>query len=200
MLEGEWTFLAGEMLMHALVCWLAWWVFAQGKAGGRGLAAATLVACFTGGALIELATVMVPQIGNFYHAQVAVQLFGLREPLYMLVGCCTWIPATALLLTRTLRLPTLPAEACLAGLLAHFSWGLLQKDLDGYAGSSQTAPTSTRNTEQKRKTCTTSANNRLNTSSTDFVVIIEQAKQQTGDLLPQHLPPSERDPEVVPRR
>src|SRR3989338_4034331 len=125
MLEGEWTFLAGEMLMHALVCWLAWWVFSQGKAGGRGLAAATVVACFTGGALIELATVMVPQIGNFYHAQAAVQLFGLREPLYMLVGCYTWIPATALLLARTLRLPSLLAEACLAGLLAHFSWGVL---------------------------------------------------------------------------
>ena len=44
-------------------------------------------AAIIGGASIELCTVMKRDIGNFYHSQATIMLFGLREPLYMLVGC-----------------------------------------------------------------------------------------------------------------
>jgi hypothetical protein len=44
-------------------------------------------AAVVGGACIELCTVLKRDVGNFYHSQATVMLFGLREPLYMLVGC-----------------------------------------------------------------------------------------------------------------
>jgi hypothetical protein len=43
------------------------------------------IASFFGGALIELYTILEPQIGNFYHSQASIMTFGKREPLYMLV-------------------------------------------------------------------------------------------------------------------
>ena len=44
-------------------------------------------ASLVGGACIELCTVMKRDIGNFYHSQAVIMLFGRREPLYMLIGC-----------------------------------------------------------------------------------------------------------------
>ena len=49
------------------------------------------VACLIGGGSIELLTILeADEIGNFYHSQATVMLFGKREPLYMLAGCYTW--------------------------------------------------------------------------------------------------------------
>jgi uncharacterized membrane protein YgcG len=44
-------------------------------------------ASIVGGACIELCTVLKKDIGNFYHSQAVIMLFGRREPLYMLMGC-----------------------------------------------------------------------------------------------------------------
>jgi uncharacterized membrane protein len=49
-------------------------------------------ACLFGGGCIELLTILEGEhIGNFYHSQAVIMLFGLREPFYMFCGCYVWI-------------------------------------------------------------------------------------------------------------
>lgn len=43
------------------------------------------LSALTGGASIELLTILETHIGNFYHSQATINLLGLREPLYMLL-------------------------------------------------------------------------------------------------------------------
>ena len=40
---------------------------------------------------VEILAVLHTEVGNFYHSQASVMLLGLREPLYMLLGCYGWI-------------------------------------------------------------------------------------------------------------
>ena len=43
----------------------------------------TFTACLVGGACVELLTILHKEVGNFYHSQATIMLFGRREPLYM---------------------------------------------------------------------------------------------------------------------
>eukprot|EP00047_Mylnosiga_fluctuans_P008306 m.258151 g.258151 ORF g.258151 m.258151 type:complete len:386 (-) comp21333_c0_seq1:48-1205(-) len=81
------------------------------------------VACFFGGALIELFTILETEIGNFYHSQATVTLFGHREPLYMLLSYIL-IQYASVILPRGMGLSVL-GESCIAGLLSTFLFGVL---------------------------------------------------------------------------
>ncbi|MBS0290864.1 MAG: hypothetical protein JSS07_12620 [Proteobacteria bacterium] len=78
--ETEPTYLFGEISLLLLTLVLVAVVARQGRAF-----AFVCLASFTGGSLIELLTIMEPEIGNFYHSQASLMLFGKREPAYMLV-------------------------------------------------------------------------------------------------------------------
>lgn len=84
----------------------------------------TFVACLVGGAGVELVTILHQEVGNFYHSQATIMLFGKREPLYMLIGCYGWIAHAAMLLSQKLGGP-LTQQACLGALLGAESWALL---------------------------------------------------------------------------
>jgi hypothetical protein len=77
------SFLVAEALFLGLLLWVT--LYATSK-GGR--ERALLVACLTAGGSIEILTIMHKQVGNFYHSQATVMLFGQREPLYMV--CWRW--------------------------------------------------------------------------------------------------------------
>lgn len=79
--ETEPTYLFGEISLLLLTLVLVALVARTGRSY-----LFVCLASFTGGALIELLTIMEPQIGNFYHSQASLMLFGKREPAYMLVG------------------------------------------------------------------------------------------------------------------
>lgn len=74
------TYLFAEIALILLTMVLVVLVARQGRAFSF-----VCLASFTGGSLIELLTIMEPQIGNFYHSQASLMLFGMREPVYMLV-------------------------------------------------------------------------------------------------------------------
>ena len=109
-------------------------------------------AAVVGGACIELCTVLKRDVGNFYHSQATVMLLGLREPLYMLVGCygffnyigCAMVwewsgetprrqsdggkrgtlpTGTRVVVAGSLRGPW--TQALTAGLIGSLGWGLL---------------------------------------------------------------------------
>ena len=84
----------------------------------------TFVACLIGGASVELVTILHQEVGNFYHSQATIMLFGRREPLYMLLGCYGWIAHAAMMLSHKFG-GTLMQQACLGGLLGAESWALL---------------------------------------------------------------------------
>lgn len=133
---NESPFLLGELLFYFLLTFLLIRISLTSfvsrpckerlRASPASFAVAALVGSFAGGAGIELATILSTEIGNFYHSQSMVQLFGLREPLYMLFGCYCWLPCFSILLSRKPG-PRLPrfAECCLAGLLCSYLWGML---------------------------------------------------------------------------
>ena len=117
--QTEPTFLVGEILFHVLLCCGLVTAVCQGRKWVN-----IFVGCFFAGGTIELFTILSPQIGNFYHSQAWIQLFGLREPFYMLFGCYIWILFVSLLLASRLDFP-IWQEAAMAGLLCSFLWGLL---------------------------------------------------------------------------
>lgn len=123
--EQQPSLLVAEVLMLTLFALSTLHAF-----GRRGSARhqALWFASVLGGACIELPTVLHDQVGNFYHSQAALMLFGRREPLYMLVGCYGWFQYTAVALAWEASRPgdkDAVTEALLAGLLGSLSWGLL---------------------------------------------------------------------------
>lgn len=84
----------------------------------------TFAACLLGGAGVELVTILHQEVGNFYHSQATIMLFGRREPLYMLLGCYGWIAHAAMLLSQHLG-GSLTQQACFGGLLGAEAWALL---------------------------------------------------------------------------
>ena len=79
------------------------------------------VACLVGGTAVELITVMHQEIGNFYHSQAVVMLFGRREPLYMLLGCYGWITYMAMVLADKYGCGY-TETAAFAGLIGSEAW------------------------------------------------------------------------------
>lgn len=150
--QSEPSFLVGELLFHFLFTFLLVEVFlfspsssssstksepkgspnSRKKKGHervsvtptRRYAIATLLGAGIGGGAIELLTILEPQIGNFYHSQSMVQLGGYREPLYMLAGCYTWIPAMGVFLAKRTGYG-LVGQSCLAGLVTSGLWTVL---------------------------------------------------------------------------
>jgi hypothetical protein len=78
--EHEPTFLLGEVVLILLTLVLARSIVRNGRDYMF-----VAVACCFGGALVELYTILEPNIGNFYHSMASIMTFGDREPLYMLV-------------------------------------------------------------------------------------------------------------------
>ena len=74
------TFFCGEVLFLSLA------LLGLLDAAKRPRGLQTFVACFIGGAGVELVTVLHGEVGNFYHSQATIMLFGRREPLYMCEG------------------------------------------------------------------------------------------------------------------
>jgi hypothetical protein len=84
----------------------------------------TFLACLVGGACVELLTILHKEVGNFYHSQAMIMLFGMREPLYMLLGCYGAIAYYSQMVAR--RLDERPlVEAAYAALLGSEAWALL---------------------------------------------------------------------------
>ena len=81
------TFLGAEILFMLLAA-LGLVDAAFRRRGGL-----TFTACLVGGASVEIMAILHTEVGNFYHSQASVMLLGLREPLYMLLGCYGWSPA-----------------------------------------------------------------------------------------------------------
>ena len=119
------TFLGAEalfMLLAALgVCDA---VFRRGGLTNPRRGGLTFTACLVGGASVELLTVLHTEVGNFYHSQASVMLLGLREPLYMLLGCYGWIGYCTQMTARRLGDEPL-VEAAFAALLGSEAWALL---------------------------------------------------------------------------
>lgn len=84
----------------------------------------TFTACLAGGASVEIFAVLHAEVGNFYHSQASVMLLGLREPLYMLLGCYGWIGYCTQVTARRLGDEPL-VEAAFAALLGSEAWALL---------------------------------------------------------------------------
>jgi hypothetical protein len=63
-------------------------------------------------------------IGNFYHSQSVVMLFGKREPFYMLFGCYIWFQYVTIALAWEAKLDFW-GEIAVASLLLSFGWGIL---------------------------------------------------------------------------
>ena len=82
------------------------------------------IASLIGGSGIELVTIMHREVGNFYHSQAVVMLFGRREPAYMLLGCYGWIAYATMLLANKLGGSGL-TQAAFAALLGSESWAML---------------------------------------------------------------------------
>lgn len=134
--QNEPSFLIGELLFHFLLAFLCGQIsvssfgaepaLSRRRASSGAFALAALVGSFAGGAGIELLTILSSEIGNFYHSHSMVQLFGMREPAYMLLGCYAWLPCVSVLLARLPghQLPA-AAQCCLAGLLCSYLWGML---------------------------------------------------------------------------
>jgi hypothetical protein len=125
---SEPTFLLGELLlMSLLTCAIAMSVWRMcRRADADRYSFAALVASFSGGMLIELATILNTEIGNFYHSQSTFQLFGLHEPVYMLFGCYIWLLWAPLVLARNFGAKmSATCEAAACALLAASTWGVL---------------------------------------------------------------------------
>lgn len=83
------------------------------------------MASLTGGAAIELMTILNKEIGNFYHSQAVLMLFGRREPVYMLFGCYGWFNYVSVALAWHAWEGNLLATSFMSALLGSFLWGLL---------------------------------------------------------------------------
>ena len=110
------SYLCGEIMMTVLVAWITF--SALFGSGSSTRTRFVWAACFTAGGTIELLTIMNKQVGNFYHSQAVIMLFGLREPFYMLFGCYIPLQYLAVELAALGRRRLTPlAEASLAALL-----------------------------------------------------------------------------------
>jgi hypothetical protein len=112
------TFFIAEFLFLSLA---AWGII---DALHRPRGALTFVSCLVGGAAVELVTILHGEVGNFYHSQATVMLFGRREPLYMLLGCYGWIAHVTMLLSKRLG-GSMLHRAAFAALLGSEAWALL---------------------------------------------------------------------------
>ena len=118
------VYLVAEVVFFALfVCMCLMILTAEAKRR-RFLLLAALVT-FSGGICVELVTILHQQVGNFYHTQAVIMLFGYREPLYMILGCYTWIGFTCLVLADRAKNCGVIPHVALGCLLAHAAWGLL---------------------------------------------------------------------------
>ncbi|KAF4647348.1 hypothetical protein FOZ61_004296, partial [Perkinsus olseni] len=87
--------------------------------------------CLFSGAIVELFTILSPQIGNFYHTQASVMVAGRTEPLYMLLGCYGGIQYLAVQLAFTTALDVDQGLfrklglSLLSGLAGRYLWSLL---------------------------------------------------------------------------
>merc|ERR1711871_503404 len=113
------SFLIAEILFIVLLVWCTWHACTSG-----GKDRTLFISCLTAGGSIEILTIMHTQVGNFYHSQATIMLFGKREPLYMLLGCYIWFQFCAIKLAQQMKLPAL-AEASMAALLGRYLWACL---------------------------------------------------------------------------
>jgi hypothetical protein len=112
------TFLYAEFLLLALAC------CGIKDAFSRPDGLLTFVSCLVGGTAVELITILHGEMGNFYHSQGSIMLFGRREPLYMLLGCYGWVAYATMILAKRVRGG--PAAQCaFAALLGSEAWALL---------------------------------------------------------------------------
>ncbi|KAF4661204.1 hypothetical protein FOL47_006786 [Perkinsus chesapeaki] len=87
--------------------------------------------CLLSGSIVELFTILSPEIGNFYHTQASVMLIGKTEPLYMLVGCYGGIQYLAVQLAFTAAGDTDTKAGrklgvtLISGLAGRYLWSLL---------------------------------------------------------------------------
>ena len=152
--ERQPTLLLAEIVFTALFLGVTWHAFKWNvrTRAERRRRVALWAAAVIGGACIELCTVLKRDVGNFYHSQATVMLLGLREPLYMLVGCygffnyigCAMVwewsgetprrqsdggkrgtlpTGTRVVVAGSLRGPW--TQALTAGLIGSLGWGLL---------------------------------------------------------------------------
>ena len=80
------TFLIAEGLFLVLALWGVIDAMRRQRGG------LTFLAALVGGSAIELVTIMHEEVGNFYHSQATIMLFGRREPAYMRAH--TWLRTT----------------------------------------------------------------------------------------------------------
>jgi len=112
------TFLIAEGLFLVLALWGVIDAMRRQRGG------LTFLAALVGGSAIELVTIMHEEVGNFYHSQATIMLFGRREPAYMLLGCYGWIGYITLSLSRKLGGSAL-SQAAFAALLGSEAWAVL---------------------------------------------------------------------------
>jgi len=113
------TFLMAEVLFLGLA------VLALVDAARRPRGALVFTACLVGGGAIELVTILHGEVGNFYHSQASVMLFGKREPLYMLAGCYGWLVYAVVTCSQHLTALSPITQSAFAALLGGEAWALL---------------------------------------------------------------------------
>ncbi|KAF4715037.1 hypothetical protein FOZ62_017189, partial [Perkinsus olseni] len=92
------SYIAAEYFYFIFAAATFYHAFTHRKAGNSlGL----WLGCLFSGAIVELFTILSPQIGNFYHTQASVMVAGRTEPLYMLLGCYGGIQYLAVQLAFT---------------------------------------------------------------------------------------------------
>eukprot|EP00729_Bicosta_minor_P007042 gene7042-10385_t len=121
-MESVWEKQPTFLIIEFLLLFLAAWGISDALKRRRGML--MFVACLVGGTAVELITVMHQEIGNFYHSQAVVMLFGRREPLYMLLGCYGWITYMAMVLADKYGCGY-TETAAFAGLIGSEAWALL---------------------------------------------------------------------------
>ena len=105
------SFLAAELNFHALLLVTIYdSFFKRGKGNGSddGAARHLWIAALFSGASVELLTIMLNEVGNFYHSISTVSLFGYREPAYMLFGCYVFCQYVPIMLARKMNLAWAP--------------------------------------------------------------------------------------------
>ncbi|KAF4734898.1 hypothetical protein FOZ63_028304 [Perkinsus olseni] len=122
------SYIAAEYFYFIFAAATFYHAFTHRKAGNSlGL----WLGCLFSGAIVELFTILSPQIGNFYHTQASVMVAGRTEPLYMLLGCYGGIQYLAVQLAFTTA-PDVDQSlfrklglSLLSGLAGRYLWSLL---------------------------------------------------------------------------
>jgi len=119
--ENEPTYLLAEVTLFYLLFSCAYQSFIRGNA----FAQHVFFAASCGGILIELLTILHPQIGNFWHSQAMIMLFNGHEPMYMLFGVYIWFNWVPVMIADKITGVGSFTKCIFAGLFGGFLFGVL---------------------------------------------------------------------------